>query len=257
MYTTREKNKEGNSYQRWRETTNTDRYNGVWRGYGAGGRYGSWSDIYNSPVFVGKGTLPGDYIYEDWNGDGIISELDEYMIGYSDSGEDGKPLINYGLTIGGDYKGFDLNMLWQGAAMRNIKIGEQLRIPLWGNENSSALEQFMDRWHPIDPDANPYDPNTEWVSGHFAYTGTHPDENSEFNMEDAKYIRLKSIEIGYTIPQQYLKKINGKSIRVFLNGYNLVTFTPVKYVDPEHPSAGYGYWYPLNKTVSIGLNVKF
>lgn len=257
MYTTREKNKEGNSYQRWRETTNTDRYNGVWRGYGADGRYTSWSDIYNSPVFVGKGTLPGDYIYEDWNGDGIISELDEYMIGYSDSGEDGKPLINYGLTIGGDYKGFDLNMLWQGAAMRNIKIGEQLRIPLWGNENSSALEQFMDRWHPIDPDANPYDPNTEWVSGHFAYTGTHPDENSEFNMEDAKYIRLKSIEIGYTIPQQYLKKINGKSIRVFLNGYNLVTFTPVKYVDPEHPSAGYGYWYPLNKTVSIGLNVKF
>ncbi|MGG6498924.1 UNVERIFIED_CONTAM: hypothetical protein NY603_38945, partial [Bacteroidetes bacterium 56_B9] len=78
---------------------------------------------------------------------------------------------------------------------------ELLYNPLWANTN--ALSQFMDRWHPSDSHANPYDPATDWVSGYYAYTGSLPNQNSTFNMQNAAYLRLKTIELGYTIPEQY------------------------------------------------------
>jgi hypothetical protein len=145
----------------------------------------------------------------------------------------------------------------QGSAMSSLIYGEQLREPLWGNGNSGAMEQFMDRWHPVDPKADPYDPATKWVPGHFAYTGTLPDVNSTFNDANGAYLRLKSIELGYTLPSRIIKKTGLKNFRVYANAYNLLTFTQVKYVDPEHPLDTYGYLYPLNKTVSVGVNIKF
>jgi len=119
------------------------------------------------------------------------------------------------------------------------------------------MEQFMDRWHPVDPKADPYDPATKWVPGHFAYTGTLPDVNSTFNDANGAYLRLKSIEVGYTLPSRIIKKTGLKNFRVYANAYNLLTFTQVKFVDPEHPLDTYGYLYPLNKTVSVGVNIKF
>jgi hypothetical protein len=189
---------------------------------------------------------------EDWNGDGQIDGLDEHPIGYS-----GNPLIQYGLTLGASYKGFDFNVLFQGAAKAHIAYFEQLNTPLWGSNRSSALEQFMDNYHPLDPTANPYDPNTVWVPGHFPYTGTVPPTNSVANMQNGRYIRLKTVELGYTIPYEILKRVGVKAVRVYVNGYNLVTITKLKYVDPEHPSDTYGYLYPLNKSVSGGVVVNF
>jgi len=249
-----ERARAGNSYDNWRNNTN-NRYNNVRWGLTDAGRYMSYADLINSPTFVGRNAVVGDYIYEDWNGDGIISDLDWHPIGYDDKDRDDVPLISYGLTLGGSYKGFDLNMLFQGTGLFNVSYIEQLREPLWGG--GSGLAQFLDRWHPVDPNADPYDPNTEWVSGHFAYTGTLPDENSTYNIQDASYLRLKSIELGYTFPEKWISKIGIKGARVFVNGYNILTFTDIKYVDPEHPSSTYGYLYPLNKTYSVGLNVQF
>jgi len=243
----------GNSYENWRSNSNNRYNNGRW-GRGAAGQFQSYEDIVNSPVAVGRGTVVGDYAYEDWNGDGIISDLDVHPIAYN-----GIPLMNFGLTLGGSYKGFDMNMLFQGSGLVNAGYTEQLREPLWGG--GSGLEQFLDRWHPAEATseatADPYDPNTVWVPGTFAYTGTTPDENSEFNVQNASYLRLKSLELGYTLPATLTSKIGIKGARAFVNGYNLLTITDLKYVDPEHPSATYGYLYPLNKTYSVGLNVKF
>ncbi|GHS92082.1 hypothetical protein FACS1894174_00390 [Bacteroidia bacterium] len=163
------------------------------------------------------------------------------------------PWLNYSLIAGAQYKGFDLDMLWQGSGMGSVIYGEQLREPLWGSGEASAMEQFMNRWHTTDPKVNPYDPSLIWIPGHFANTGTLPDANSEFNCEDITYLRLKSIELGYTLPE--IKGI--KNLRLFVNAYNLLTFTKVKYVDPEHPNDTYGYLYPLNKTFSVGLNLRF
>lgn len=239
----------GNSWENWKNN-NDDRYNNIWWGLGADGRFQSYSDIINNPVYYDRYALLGNYEYEDWNGDGQINDLDRHPIAYQQ-----QPLINYGLTIGGSYKGIDVNLLFQGANMSAVSYIEQLRIPLWGGR--SALAQFMDRWHPVDPTANPYDPNTKWISGNYAYTGTQPDENSMFNIQNCGYLRLKTVEIGYTLPVKTLSSIGVKNVRVYANGYNLVTFTKLKYMDPEHPSSSWGYLYPLNKVFNVGINLRF
>ena len=246
-----ERGASGNSYENWRNNTNQRYQNIVW-GYGDGGRYTSYADIANSNVYAGYSTLPGDYKYLDWNGDGIISDLDKYTIGYEN-----RPLINFSLNIGADWKGFDLNLLFQGAAMQYNRYIEQLREPMWGNDYSNALDYFMDRWHPVDPTADPYNPSTEWVSGEYAYTGTLADEYSAYNVHNSSYVRLKSAELGYTFPQKWIGKSGIKNLRLYVNGYNLFTIKGVPF-DPEHSgNDSYGNLYPLNRTFSVGVNVKF
>ncbi|WP_343305442.1 TonB-dependent receptor [Chitinophaga niabensis] len=239
----------GNSYENWRQNSN-NRFNNARWGLGAGGRFESWQSILDSKNYVGRGTLPGDYAYEDWNGDGMISDLDVHPIAYN-----GIPLVNYGIMLGGSWKGVDFNFLFQGSGMVNVGYNEQLRESLWGGGSGLAL--FLDRWHPADPKADPYDPNTQWVPGKYGYTGTVPDENSAFNVQNAAYLRLKSAEIGYSLPERIATRIGLKGVRAFVNGYNLITITDIKYVDPEHPATLYSYLYPLNRTFSVGLNVKF
>jgi len=246
----------GNSYLDWRNN-NANRNQGIQMGYGGNGQYQNYSQILNSPVAVGRNVVVGDYVYQDWNGDGQIDDNDIHPIAYGGNPNGGPaiPKITYGLTIGGYYKNFDLNLLFQGTGMYSVSYIEQLNIPLWGG--GSALTQFTDDWHPANPTADPYNPNTVWVPGHFAYTGTTPATNSIFNFQNAAYLRLKSAEFGYTVPGNVLKTIGVKGVRIFANGYNLFTITKVKYVDPEHPSGTYGYLYPLDKLFNIGLNVKF
>ncbi|MGQ8335856.1 TonB-dependent receptor [Sunxiuqinia sp. A32] len=241
----------GSSWSNWKNNQN-DRLQGVHMGYNGAGRFESWEDIWSSPVYIGRGTIVGDYAYEDWNGDGEINGNDAHPIRYNQY-----PWMNFSFIFDASYKDFDLNFLLQGSAMSSTKYGEQLREPLWGNGNSSAMQQFMDRWHPVDPNADPYDPATEWVPGRFAYTGTLPDYNSSFNAENGAYLRLKSVELGYTLPSELMSKTGIKNLRLYVNAYNLFTLTKVDYMDPEHNDETYGYLYPLNKTVSVGLNVKF
>jgi TonB-linked SusC/RagA family outer membrane protein len=241
----------GSSWDNWKSNQN-DRLQGVHWGLQGDGQFQSWEEIWSHPTYIGRGTIIGDYKYEDWNGDGEINGNDVHPIRFNQY-----PWMNYSLTFDAMYKNFDMNFLLQGSAMSSLVYGEQLRQPLWGSGNSSAMEQFMDRWHPEDPKADPYDPATEWIPGHYAYTGTLPDGNSTFNVENSAYLRLKSVELGYTLPTQWTLKAGIKSLRVYLNTYNLFTITKVNYVDPEHPDDLYGYLYPLNKTVSAGIDVKF
>ncbi|MEO6915551.1 MAG: TonB-dependent receptor [Chitinophagaceae bacterium] len=244
-----ERAKAGNSYENWRNNNN-DRNNNIWWGYDKAGQFQSFDDIKGSPSFIGRSALPGSYAYQDWNGDGQITDLDVHPLRNT-----GIPLVNYGLTLGGSWKGIDFNALFQGAALTNVSYIEQLQEPLWGG--GSGLTQFLDRWHPADPKADPYDPNTKWIPGHYAYTGILSDINSLYNIQNGAYLRLKSLEIGYSIPTDISGRIGIKNARVYVNGYNIFTATAVKYVDPEHPSDTYGYIYPLNKTFNVGINVKF
>lgn len=241
----------GSSWDNWKNNQN-DRLQGVHSGLQGNGQFQSWDEIWNSPYYIGRGTLPGDYRYEDWNGDGEINGNDAHPIRYNQF-----PWMNFSFIFDGSYRGFDVNFLLQGAAKSSLIYGEQLRQPLWGNGESGAMEQFMDRWHPVDPKADPYSPATQWVPGRFAYTGTLPDENSTFNTENGAYLRLKSIELGYSVPSRWIDKAGVRNLRIYANAYNLFTITKVKYVDPEHPIDTFGYLYPLNKTVSAGINLTF
>ncbi len=241
----------GSSWSNWKNNQN-NRLQGVQQGYQGDGQFQSWQEILSSPTYIGRGTIIGDYKYQDWNGDGEINGNDAYPTRFNQY-----PWMNYSMIFDASYKGFDLNFLLQGSAMSSLVYGEQLREPMWGSGNSGAMVQFLDRWHPVDPKADPYDPQTVWASGHYAYTGTLPDVNSTFNVENSAYLRLKSVELGYTIPSRWITRAGIKNLRVSVNAYNLFTITKVNYVDPEHPNDTYGYLYPLNKTYSVGLNIKF
>jgi TonB-linked SusC/RagA family outer membrane protein len=235
-----------NSYDYWKNHKG-DRYNDIIWGHEVIGQFQSYEEIYNSEVYYGPGTLPGDFKYLDWNKDGLIDDNDIHPIRNNDK----TPKIYFGLSAGVNYRKFDLNLLFQGAALVNVIYPEQLAAPLaW---DGSALDYFMDRWRPVDPLANPFDPNTEWVKGKYPYGGITAVDNSTFRILDASYLRLKSIEIGYTLPR--LRGV--KQARIYVNGYNLLTWSGIKYVDPEHPSDTYGYIYPLNKTFNVGVNITF
>lgn len=250
MNTTRVAARAGNSYLNWNNSTYTqDRWNNLYWGYGSEGQFQSYAQIVNNPFYISRNTTVGDYIYEDWNGDGQISTQDNRPISTS-----GLPTITYGFSIGASYKNFDLNMTWNGAGKVYVSYFEQLNTPLWAG--GGALEQFMDRWHPLDPKADPYDPNTVWVPGHFAYTGTVPYTNTLANAASAAYLRLKTVELGYTLPQKFFSPTGLKGLRVYVNAYNPVTFTKLRYLDPEHPSSQFGYLYPLDIKLTFGLNIQ-
>ncbi len=250
-----------NSYDQWRNNQ-IDRYNDIWFGKGAAGQYTSYDEIANS-VYADATTLPGDYIYEDWNGDGVIDGNDDHPIATttnpngSFADQRNYPLMNFGMTIGGSYKGFDLNLLFQGAAKSYVSYGEQLLEPLAWDGN--ALELLFDRWHPADPAKDPYDPSNQWTSGYYAYGKTRPDTRSEFAIQNGAYLRLKSAELGYTIPLQKISamKFGVQRLRIYVNSYNLLTFTKVRGVDPEKPSEMSGYLYPLNRIFTFGGSITF
>lgn len=134
-----------------------------------------------------------------------------------------------------------------------MEYKEPLR-EIWGDNGGGVLEQYTDRWHPADPNADPWDPSIKWIPGYYAYTGRYAMSNSAYNRVSTDYLRLKSIELGYTIPRHLTRTVD---MRLYFNAYNLLTFTKVKFVDPEHPDDDLGRMYPLNKTFTFGLNVSF
>jgi len=260
MWTKRIQPPRSNSYDYWRNNL-VNRYNDIWFGKGANGQYQSWNDIINS-IYAGAGTLPGDPIYEDWNGDGYIDDQDNHPIGTttnpSNNFQDRRnyPLMNFSLTLGGQWKWIDFNFLFSGSAMTYVGYGEQLTTPLMWDGN--ALDMLFDRWHPADPNVDPYNPSDAWVSGYYPYGTTRAENYSAFFMQNGAYVRLKSAEIGFTIPQKLgLTKLGVKNLRLYVNAYNLFTITGVKGVDPEKPSETYGYLYPLNRTFNFGGSITF
>lgn len=240
-----------NAYDQWRNDNLNNRYQGVQFGYEGAGRFENWEDIWNYPIYHEKDVLPGDYKYLDWNGDGEISSLDEHPFAY-----DQTPWMNFSLSFDFTWKNLDFSMLWQGSALGSMEYAEPL-YSIWGSSQGAggALEQYWDRWHPVDPTADPYDPATEWESGYYAYTGHYPYSNSSYNRVSTAYLRLKQIELGYTFRR--IKALPSLNLRVYLNAYNLFTITGVKFVDPEHPSDDLGRLYPLNKTFTMGLQLSF
>ena len=239
----------GNSYEKWRNDNMNNRYQGVQFGYEAAGRYESWEDIWSYDIYKENNLLPGDYKYLDWNGDGEINGYDAHPIAF-----DQTPWMNYSLSFNLAWKGLDFSMLWQGSALGSMKYSEPL-YNIWGSTGGGTLVQYLDRWHPAETGADIYDPETEWIPGYYGFTGHYPDENSSFNRVSTAFLRLKSVEIGYTIPE--FKKAQNFSLRVYANAYNPLTITAVKFVDPEHPDSDMGRMYPLNKTYTIGLSLSF
>lgn len=253
----------GNAYDQWRNGA-SDRYKNIWWGIDYAGQFSSYNQIYGYKTNTGGGNnnvVPGDYYFEDWNEDGVINGDDYHPIAVYDL-----PLINFGFNITASYKGLDLNILFAGAAGSFTQYAEQYAEPLMYGR--SALAKFLDSWHTVNPDDNVFDPNTQWVSGKYPAMGYNYGNinNSTKAVLDASYVRLKTVELGYSFSPDLLRKIGVKNFRLYVNGYNLLTFTKLEGVDPEHPGQiptgdfqyGLGgYKYPLNRTYNLGASITF
>jgi TonB-linked SusC/RagA family outer membrane protein len=248
----------------WNEYRNATayRWNDISWGYNVIGQFKSEEEILNAPIQGGsngnKYVKPGDWIYEDVDGNGVIDSNDMVPINYNSS----TPKMNYGLTLGASYKGFDLSMLFQGAAQFSVRYTHAYTTMFWQEGNIPAY--FMDRWHRADA----YDDTSEWVAGKWPsirltnYVGQLYAESNAWR-KSCSYIRLKNIELSYTFQQKFIKKAGLDKLRVFASAYNVFTICDsfVKAFDPESVATSNGYasgWiYPLMRTYTLGLNINF
>ncbi len=239
-----------------------------------GSQFGSLSEINSHNVLYdsGKGmsdVLPGMYRIEDRNGDGVINSADYYYTW----GESNPPL-QFGLILSGRYKGFDFNFNFAGATLTHkaVSLSGAFGYGFFG----TFYKNYEDHYTLADGYTDPFDPNSKWESGYFpaivkatsAYDGAWGNgsnypyrANQPYNYIDSSFLRLKSAEIGWTLPSAWTDRIKMKSVRLYVNGTNLLTFCNklLKHYDPERNENSWlgAGGYPLMKTYSFGVNVNF
>ncbi len=258
------------SMEKWKDPWGSNRYLGREWGFEYDGQYTDIRQFQTAPLMGGTAgnshCLPGSYRISDVNGDGIINGEDSTPIFWAGQykNEANNPPLQYGLTLDAAYKGFDFNIVFQGSALFTVftKVND-----IWGyGSNPTIANKYLDRWHTVEPNADPYDPNTKWVEGKWPalrsnYDGTPDIYTTDMWRLNASYLRIKSMELGYTLPKNIIKKMGVEGIRVYVNGFNLFTFCgkEVKDMEPEREE---GSWqadlvYPLMRSFNFGLNINF
>ncbi|MDE6685273.1 MAG: TonB-dependent receptor, partial [Duncaniella sp.] len=175
-------------------------------------------------------------------------------------------VFNYGFTLGGSWKGIDLATTWQGVGNVYAKYDEVF-TEVGPFNGGASLSYYTDRWHTANIDDDPWNPHTQWIEGEFPATG-HSFSTGSTGIKDMSYLRLKTLEVGYTIPSKILKVVGAKDLRVYFNAYNLWTITKNKHMDPERPGHQGGandgqsegilfYNYPVNRTFNVGATLRF
>ena len=208
-------------------------------GYIADGLFQNNAEVNSSAKLEGYTAQPGDIKYRDLNGDGIINQLDQTAIGNA------KPLFYYGLNLGFQFKGFDFSALIQGAMNRTIYLNGNTEWAFQNNGFGQAWEQNLDRW-------TPQTAATATMPRLSIGTNINNEASSTFWQHSGNYARLKNVELGYTIPDYWTKKIGLQSIRVFGNATNLLTLAAYDRVDPEV----YNGNYPIQRSINMGINIK-
>jgi TonB-linked SusC/RagA family outer membrane protein len=215
-------------------------------GYRKIGIFQTAEEVAAAPKQFGSNiTKPGDIRYEDISGadgkpDGIVDARDREVIGNP------YPRWMYGFTAGFEYKGFDLNAIFQGVSKLDRIFNSNGQLPLEGDRNN-ALSYWIDRWTPDKPSAT-----LPRVGG------INNAQFSDFYVEDVSYLRLRNIELGYSLPMDISKKAGIQKLRIFVSGLNLITFTKLENFDPERASGGStDQLTPLYKVFTTGINLKF
>lgn len=198
---------------------------------------------------VGSNTLyPGDIKYVDMNGDGVITEQDEGYIGGTED-----PRIVYGFGGVVAYKNLDFNFFFQGVADAHRVIGNNtIFLPGSGTtvQGNAYSENLDDRWTEDNQDPYAFWPRLTYGPN------TNNYRRSTWWKKNMSFLRLKTVEIGYTLPKQLMSKIYSKGCRVFVSGNNLLCFSPFKLWDPELGTND-GLKYPMNRSIMFGLDLNF
>ncbi len=220
------------------------------------GLFESQEEIDNSPVQNFGEYRVGDIKYQDINGDGQIDSQDQIAIGYTNL-----PEITYGFGGTAQYKNWDFNIFFQGVARTSFFLnGSSIRTPFSsGNMERAAINEdiYGNVWmstNTPEQNANVTYPRLSMGSG--GAGASNNSQSSTWWLRDGSFLRLKSIEIGYSLPKSLLQKSFIKSLRFYAAGNNLLQFSPFKLWDPEKGSSD-GSGYPLNRMFSIGFNANF
>lgn len=219
-------------------------------GYIAEGLFVDDEEVRNSPVQFGEYGA-GDIKYRDVNRDGVISELDMVPIGYSKD-----PEIVYGFGASYGFKNFDVSVFFQGLARESFWIDYGRVSPFFDNSGTDAREnnqlaKFIADNHWSETNRNIY---AVWPRLSDSSIENNAKKSTWF-MRDGSFLRLKQLEIGYTLPQRLIQKAGLKNLRVYFTGNNLFCFSKFKEWDVEQ--AGDGLKYPLQRIYNIGLNLTF
>jgi TonB-linked SusC/RagA family outer membrane protein len=195
----------------------------------------------------------GDIMYEDVNKDGKIDNDDrQWLSGGS------IPEVVYGISGGVNFKGIELNFLFQGAARVHQQLTNNAGFAFFNG--GRVTSEWLDRWTPDNPNAKypRVSTNATATTNNYQIPGgpAYGLGGNSFWIEDASYLRLKNIELAYTFKPAFLTKVGASQLRVFATGQNLVTFTKLHNVDPENTDAS-GWYYPVQAIYNFGVNIQF
>ncbi|MBO0931976.1 SusC/RagA family TonB-linked outer membrane protein [Fibrella aquatilis] len=216
-------------------------------GYIADGLFGTQEEIntfFGTNIAQYKNVKPGDIRYRDLNGDQKIDGNDVTQIARTNL-----PPNVYSLNLAVNYKGFELTTLFQGAWGGQVALDNWLMHPF--RQDGNVLEIAKDHWSTANPNPNALFPrlstNSTW---NFIPTST-------FWVQDTDYLRLKNVQLSYTLPRAVSAKIHAQAIRFYANTSNLLTFSALKFkiVDPEQTSSG--AIYPQQRVINVGANITF
>lgn len=222
------------------------------RGLIALGLFRDYDDIRNSPKQSWGTVQPGDIKYKDVNGDGIVDDGDRVAIGATDT-----PSLIYGLGASVSWRGFDLNLHFQGAGKYTFLINSgavnAFRDGRWGN----ILQGITDnRWisSDISGTKETENPNAPYPRLSYGYN-LNNQQSSSFWLRNGRFLRLKNLDIGYTLPKPMVNTIHLESVRIYISGQNLITWSPFKLWDPELDSSQRGQIYPITRSLTAGIQI--
>lgn len=215
------------------------------------GYFTSYEEIQNSPTQLGANggltgnseIIPGDLKFEDFNKDGVINEDDAYRQGYGTV-----PEIQYGITIGGSWKSFDFSVLIQGST--HALFMKQWEIMWAFSNNANVFDKHNYYWAPEIADDAQFTRfyGKTWINNERYY--------STYEAGSGTYVRLKNLELGYTLPTTLTQKIRMSNARVYLSSNNLYMWSVEKYLDPDNRDVRGGKM-PPTRAFNIGLNITF
>ena len=243
----------------------TGRSIGTIFGYVADGFYNTQEEIDNGPADQLRTLKPGDLRYKDISGpqgvaDGIIDQYDQVAIGNS------RPDFNYGLTIGFSYKNFDLSALFQGATGASLSLQKALKI---GSGDGRPRPLHLGRWTDLDENGTKVTDPAQLIAMNqnaiFPILGKdhgHNTAQSTFWLRSANYIRWKNLEVGYRLPDTWVRKVGLNSVRFYGSAQNLVTWSSLGdyQVDPESSRVSSGNpvdTYPQQRVYNLGCQITF
>lgn len=253
------KRRESESLPAWQRTVG--RSYGEKLGFIADGLYQTWEETRDVVSPSGGVVPPGFFRYRDLNNDGRITRADDMTF----IGRSNMPEIMYGLNIDLQYKGFDLSTLFQGAALSDVFLsgpyegssatndidGSTVMSRTFYQRGNAPYFLVENSWTPDNPDAE----FPRLTAGKAAMGAHNAHANSGF-LRNGAYLRLKSAQIGYTIPSNVVEKVKLGSVRLHVTASNLFTWDYLKYFDPEMPNVNNGF-YPQQKLFSFGASVTF